>query len=128
MLHIISGHKQKFAVFLALWTTAIDKNLPGILNQWDLKHSLPGNLNNKNNPIITYKFSKTLGQMKFNYNLILKKFDKDGNWKPVCNCEQFLSFVNSTYKHIITGDLEIIKQLDLQSIMEMGLNSVFLII
>jgi hypothetical protein len=38
----------------------------------------------------------------------------------VCKCEQFLSFLNPTYEHTITGDLAIIKQMFLQSIMQMG--------
>jgi hypothetical protein len=97
-----------------------DINLPGILNQRDVKQALPSNLNYKNNPIITYKFSKMIGQMIFNYNLMLKNFDMNSNWKPACKCEKFLSFVNPTYKHFMTGDLAIIKQIDLQSIRKVG--------
>ena len=42
-------------------------NLPEILNQWDVKQALPSNLNCNDSPVLTYKFSKTIGQMIFNY-------------------------------------------------------------
>jgi len=63
-----------------------DINLPEILNQRDVKQALPSNLNYNHSPVLTYKFSKTIGQMIFNYNLILKRLESDINWKPVCNC------------------------------------------
>ena len=99
-----------------------DINLPEILNQRHVKQALPSNLNYNDSPVLTYKFSKTIGQIIFNYNLILKKLDSDINWKPVCNCKQLGPFVNPTYKHVITGDLSIIKQDDLQIIMNKGAN------
>ena len=97
-----------------------DINLPRILNQRRVKNALPCNLVYNGSPILTYKFSKTIGQMIFNYNSILKKLDRGSNWKPVCNCEQFLPYVDQTYEHIVTGDLSIIKHRDLQNIMKMG--------
>ena len=99
-----------------------DINLPEILNQWDVKQALPSNLNYNDSPVLAYKFSKTIGQMVFNYNLILKRLDSDIDWKPVCNCKQLGPFVNPTYKHVITGDFSIIKQDDLQIIMNKGAN------
>jgi len=51
-----------------------------------VKNVLPSNY--KDSPILKYEFPKTIGQMTFNYNLILRKLDKESNWKPVCNCEQ----------------------------------------
>ena len=45
-----------------------DINLSGILNAWDVKHTLPSNLNYKNNPIKPYVL-KTIGLMIFNNNL-----------------------------------------------------------
>ena len=85
-----------------------------------MKYAFPSNSNFKNNRIITYKFSKTLGQMNFSYNLTLQKFYKDSNRKPACNCEQFLLFVNPTYENIIKVDLAIIKKLNLQRIIKRG--------
>ena len=60
--------------------------------------------------------------MIFKYNLILKRLDSDINWKPVCSCKQLGPFVNPTYQHVITEDLSIIKQDDLQIIMNKGAN------
>ena len=45
----------------------------------------------------------------------IKKKILDINWKPICNCKQLGPVVNPTYKHVITGDLSIIKQNDLQN-------------
>ena len=83
-----------------------------------MKQALPSNLNYNDTPVLTYtNFQKTIGQMIFNYNLILKRLDSDMNWKPVCNYKQLGPFVNPTYQHVITGDLSIINQEDLQNIM-----------
>ena len=105
-----------------------DNNLPEIVNQRHVKRALPSHLNYNDSPVLTYKFSKTIGQFIFNYNLIPKILDSDINWKPDCNCKQLGPFVNLNYKHVITGDLSIIKQDDLQIIMNKGLISIFLII
>ena len=79
-------------------------------------------MNYNDSQVLTYKFSKTIGQIIFNYNLILKRLDSDINWKPFCNCKQLGPFLNPTYKHAITGDLSIIKQDDLGIIMNKGDN------
>ena len=50
-----------------------------------MRQALPSNLNYNDSPVLTYKFKKTIGQMIFNYNLILKRLDSDINWKLVCN-------------------------------------------
>ena len=81
-----------------------DINLPEILNKREVKQALPSNLNYNDSQVSTYKFLKTIGQMIFNYNLILKRLDSDINWKPVCNCKQLGPFVNPTYQHVITVD------------------------
>ena len=85
-----------------------------------MKQTISSNLNYNEPPVLTYKFSETIGQMIFNYNLILKRLDSDINWKPVCNCKQLGTFVNPTYQHVITGDLSIIKHEDLQNIINKG--------
>ena len=56
-----------------------DINLPEILNHRHVKQTLPSNLNYNDSPVLTDKFSKTIGQITFNYNLILKRLDSDIN-------------------------------------------------
>ena len=53
-----------------------------------MKQALPSNLSYNDSPVLTYKFSKTIGETIFNYNLILKRLDSGINWKSVCNCKQ----------------------------------------
>ena len=77
-----------------------DSNLPATLIQWEVKQALPSNLNYNDIRVLTYKLSKTIGKIIFNYNLILKRLDSDINWKLVCNCKQLGPFVNLTYKHV----------------------------
>ena len=81
-----------------------------------MKQALPSNLNYNDSPVLTEKFSKTIGETIFNYNLILKRLDSGINWKPVCNCKQLGPFVSPIYQHVVTEDMSIIKQDDLQMI------------
>ena len=85
-----------------------------------MKQALPSNLNYKDCPVLIHKFSKNFGQMIFDYNLMLKKLDSDINQKSVDNCKQLGPFLNPTFQYVIKEDSSIIKQEDLQNIMNKG--------
>ena len=67
---------------------------------------------------VAYKYRLPVGRKIFNYNSFscnLKKTDMD-----TCDCNNMTGFTEPTLKHVITGNLDVIKNAELRGIMERG--------
>ena len=63
-------------------------NLGGMLHSKKLRNTLPIKLKYTNSIVVSYKFSKTIGQSLFNYNKVLREFSN--------GCSNTLVIVNRT--------------------------------
>ena len=92
-----------------------------ILNSKDVKSQLP--LQAKKFKIYaSYKYGLPIGQSIFNYNKVLStlSMSKDGDLLA-CDCkDKFPKFVYKPHSHVHTGDLDLIENISLCNIMEMG--------
>lgn len=69
-----------------------------------------------------FKYSIPMGRKIFNYNKISREIDLDNDTNDNCLCDnsEFSTFINSHYGHILTGDINIVKDLELRKIMSYG--------
>ena len=84
-----------------------------MLNVIELKESFPVN---NTYPSVCFKYGKTLGQVAFNYKSTLENIDKI---PETCKCEDS-PYKDVFWKHIITGDLNILKDPKLIDIFSKG--------
>ena len=100
-------------------------NLQQILNSKESKENRPTLMEEEDIPKVVYSLTDTVRPKILNYNkfvdaLDLTEFDKDKKSVP-CPCNSFHdSFVNEHHKHIITGDLSLIKNEQLRSVYKKG--------
>ena len=65
-------------------------NLGGMLDSKKLRSTLPIKLKYTDSIVVSYKFSKTIGQSLFNYNKVLREFSNEYSNTLVCDCKQNL--------------------------------------
>ena len=94
-------------------------HLPSILRDKRLKQNIPEYFNDKEAPQICYKYTKPIAQSIFNYNKAVSDFDKESFDAMSCECEGS-EFVDEHHGHIITGDLTIVEDQGLQSLLLKG--------
>ena len=98
-------------------------NLPRILHDSSLSDCLPCLPLKFETPTITYKLTETLGKKMFNFNNFVKGLDVqeclDNEEYLPCNCEHSY-FMDNHHKHIITGNLGIIKNPKLRKLFAKG--------
>ena len=98
-------------------------NLPRILHDSSLSDHLPSLPLKFETPTITYKLTETLGKKIFNFNNFVKGLDVqeclDNEEYLPCNC-QHSNFIDNHHKHIITGNLGIIKNPKLRKLFAKG--------
>lgn len=68
----------------------------------------------------TYKYSVTLRQRTFNYNNFAEYLSSNDNLHCFCNDPLYSQYVNSTHGHIITGNLNIVRNDSLRLLMNYG--------
>ena len=99
---------------------AID--LPGILNERDVRSAVPNFLNNVNPPIVGYTYSKSITIQNFNHNKVVEESDFDVGIKDMkCECSSS-NVCYSPAGHIVTGDLKVIKDIKLRNMIAKGPN------
>lgn len=80
---------------------------------------LPVPIHHLHNIGFTYKYTKTIRNIVTNYNYTVKNPD----WNQQCICNQFdQRFLDQHFGHIITGNLEIIEDIQTRRLLEKGLN------
>ena len=66
----------------------------------------------------TYKYTKTIRNIVTNYNNTVK----NPTWNQQCVCNQYETFIDPHYGHVITGDLNIFKDQPTRNLLKKGLN------
>ena len=71
-------------------------NLVGMLHSKKLRSTLPVRLKYTDSIVVSYKFSKTIGQSLFNYNKVLREFSNEYSSTLVCYCMASYGFSQKT--------------------------------
>ena len=100
-------------------------DLRRILTHKTIKATIPTQCKYKKLPIIYYKYERNISQTIFNYNKCTKEtlfstIEELNNIPCVCQQPLNQTFVNRQYGHIITGDLSIVQNEHLQTVMHKG--------
>ena len=99
-----------------------DINLNSILNSRRVKSLLPDQLRRNTDIQIIFSFGKTIGKKVLNYNQILKNTGQM-SYEDICNMQcscEHSPFKNDRFGHVITGDLNIIRDQDLRDVCAFG--------
>ena len=99
-----------------------DINLNSILNSRKAKNLLPDQLRRNTDIRIIFSYGKTIGQKILNYNQILKNTGQM-SYEDICNMQcscEHSPFKNDRFGHVITGDLNIIRNQDLRDVCAFG--------
>ena len=97
-------------------------NVSSILSSKVLKNKIPPTLQYQDTPMVSFKYGKTIGQTIFNYNEVLSNLCED-DFNCECDCSTNSLYSNFVYKHhghVHTGNIEIVKNSKLQSLMKRG--------
>ena len=87
-----------------------------------MREKLPAEVRRKDSLRIVYKYGKSIGSKILNYNQVLKDM-QNMNYDEIealeCGCAES-DLVNVHHGHIMTGDLQIIKDRDLRELCAQG--------
>ena len=86
---------------------------------FDTSNLKSNDLCNIDKPSISYKYTKTIRNTILNYNSVIKESLDHQDMVCQCNTSQYK---NSDHGHIVTGNLNFIKNLELRKVFEQGLN------
>ncbi len=68
-----------------------------------------------------FKYNKTMGRMIFNYNTFSKELVESPDENLcICNSDEYSNFIDKDLGHIVTGNLDIVKDHNLKRIMSFG--------
>ena len=116
--------KDRLVLVLPYLNKIMDQiNLSGVLNCKKLKSTLPANLKFTEKPVISYQFSRTIGQSLFNYNKVLRELSVSDFEHLSCDCDKdkdLAPYVYQPHGHVHTGNLDIIELLELRNLMKKG--------
>ena len=89
-------------------------NLPQIIHSKHAKESMPSVLSDEDIPMIVYRLSRPIRSRILNYKKFVTELDLDGfieNKDVVkCHCSEYnTKFWNNERGHVLTGNLQIIK-------------------
>ena len=100
-------------------------NLPQILRSTNVKENSPILMEETDVPMVVYSLSQTIRSKVLNYkkfvcNLDLESFSRNIKSIP-CHCSEYdNSFIDPNCKHVLTGDLNIIKNNKLRKLLSKG--------
>ena len=98
-------------------------NIQSILKLHDIKQSVSNYIND--DITVVYQYTPTIRNKVFNYNTVIEDLDVDSWNVNNQNCEcttTFKKYMDTDHKHVITGDLSIIKNNKLRHLFEKGPN------
>jgi len=99
-----------------------DINFNNIFNSGELKQLIPKEIKLKKKPQLIFKYTKNIGSKILNYNNVLKNtgiINYDDILNMRCDCANS-PFKHDTFGHIITGNLDIVKEKELRLLMGHG--------
>ena len=95
-------------------------NVPRILNSRYVRDAVPQFINNRVPPTISYKYTKAIGGRIFNQKKVVEELDIDkGAGNMCCDCSRS-KYCYEPAGHVITGDLKILKDVELRGLIEKG--------
>jgi len=94
-------------------------NIEKILNYKKVSETLPHTIKIRK-PNVIYKYQAPIRNMIFNYNDTLDELDNFENVKCKCKHPNLVSFCNKKLEHIVTGDMDIIKNKKLKMLFSYG--------
>ena len=100
----------------------IDKvKLTSILHNKLVRSKIPIYFQEKDPPLVSYKYTNTISRSVFNYNQTLRNINLDDyrNASSSCDC-QSSTFRYEPHGHVITGDLRIVRNRKLRRLLEKG--------
>ena len=100
-------------------------NLRRIFNEAGVRKMIPARCKFKEMPIIYFKYCKNILQSILNYNAATKEssfesFEDIQNIVCQCDEEDVAAFVDPIHGHVLTGDLNIVQNLELRDAMSKG--------
>ena len=96
-------------------------NLGSIIHKEEIKETIPLAALDKHEPMIVYKYDKTIRNKIFNYKETVEEYVQDCELKMECNCSNS-QFSDKDHGHVVTGDLHIIKNQKLRELFKKGPN------
>ncbi|CAH3166575.1 unnamed protein product [Porites lobata] len=100
----------------------IDKvKLTSILHNKLVRSKIPIYFQEKDPPLVSYKYTNTISRSVFNYNQTLRNINLDDyrNASSPCDC-QSSTFRYDPHGHVITGDLRIVRNRKLRRLLQKG--------
>ena len=96
-------------------------NISAILRNKDVINKIPIYFNDKEPPVIGYRFNKSIAGKLFNYRETLSEegIDHFENNRLICSCNNS-PFKDPNHGHVITGNLDIIKNETLKNLIKKG--------
>ena len=100
--------------------------LSSILHEEEIKSKLPAQFRDDENPSIVYRLTSTIRNKILNYkdtvsNIDIHDAETFGTGLHTCDCSSS-DFVDQHHKHVLTGDLQIIENLQLRHLIQKGPN------
>ena len=95
-------------------------NLPRILSSKYVRDAVPSFLHNATPPIVSFKYTKTIAGKIFNHKKTIEDLDVSvGTSNMSCDCHTS-KYCYGPAGHVITGDLNVIRDAKLQFLIEKG--------
>ena len=96
-------------------------NISAILRNKDVVNKIPIYFNDKEPPVIGYRFNKSIAGKLFNYRETLSEegIDHFENNRLICSCNNS-PFKDPNHGHVITGNLDIVKNETLRNLIKKG--------
>ena len=96
-------------------------NLGSMIHKEEIKATIPLTALDKHEPMIVYKYDKTIRNKIFNYKETVEEYVQGCELKMECNCSSS-QFSDKDHGHVVTGDLRIIKNQKLRELFKKGPN------
>lgn len=116
----------KYRISIPFINKALDFiNLSQLLRSNHSKDNMPPSLSNEDIPMVVYSLSQPIRSKILNYKKFVKELDLDrfkvSHETVKCNCNNYANeFHNSERKHILTGNLQIVKSSKLRKLLSKG--------
>ena len=102
--------------------------LPKILNSKRVKDTVPNFLKNREPPLVSFTYTKTISGKIFNHNKTVEELNVDlGTENISCNCS-CSEYLYEPAGHVVTGDLTIIRDAKLRSLINQHIESKIILI
>ena len=100
-------------------------NLRRIMCEQDVVNLIPSDFKYRSTPKLYFKYGKNIGSKILNYNPVLKSsvfrtFEEIQSLTCNCDTQEMQQFCDNHHGHVLTGDLSIVKNHELRSLMEKG--------